>query len=299
MPRISAPLLEADVLRTFVAIVETGSFAAAAENVFRTPSAISMQIKKLEEILGRPLFVRDSRSVTLTADGEMLLDYARRLLAINREAVAKFIAPEVAGEVRLGAPDDVSEQFLPEMLRRFSQSHPGVVVNVIVENTSELIARLDKRSIDLALVTCGGGFAGDSKAEVLFREKLVWATLKGGCAAIRDPLPVSVWEEGCSWRKQALDGLHAQGREYRISFQSAYISAQRAAILADLAIAPLPESALSDPIVAAPRSLGLPALGDYGLGMMIAGEATAPVAAAADHLRACFALRAGNQLRAA
>ena len=96
------PLLELDVLRTFVAIAETGSFTTAANAVYRTPSAVSMQIKKLEDILGRSVFSRDARSVSLTTDGEMLLGYARRMLAINREAVSKFIVPDIVGVVRLG-----------------------------------------------------------------------------------------------------------------------------------------------------------------------------------------------------
>lgn len=293
--RITYPLLEMDVLKTFVAIAETGSFSSAAETVYRTPSAVSMQIKKMEEILGKPLFVRDSRSVSLTADGEMLLSYARRLLAINREAVSKFVAPEIAGIVRLGAPDDVSERFLPDMLRRFSQSHPGITVNVVVENTDELIARTQRGDLDLSMITCGGGFTGDDGAEVLFREPLIWASLKGGCAAMRDPLPISVWEEGCVWRKQAIDGLEEAGRDYRIAFQSAYISGQKAAILADLAVAPMPASAISDPIVPADAQHQLPPLGNYSLGMMVAKDPSASILAAADHLRASFAMRSSKQ----
>lgn len=281
------PLLEPDVLRSFVAIAETGSFTAAANLVFRTPSAVSMQIKKLEDILGRPLFVRDSRSVSLTGDGEMLLGYARRLLAINQEVVSKFIAPDIAGEVRLGAPDDVSERFLPDMLRRFSQSHPGVTVNVIVENTNYLIERVARGGVDLALVTCGI-HTQDRDVEIVLREPLVWASLKGGCAALRDPLPVSVWQEGCTWRQAAVKGLEKTGRNYRIAFQSAYISGQKAAILADLAVAPLPASAINDPIVAAD---GLPPLGNYALGLIVANNPSKPVRAAADHLRASFAVR--------
>ncbi len=111
------PLLDLDVLRTFVAIAETGSFTTAANAVFRTPSAVSMQIKKLEDILGRSVFARDARSVSLTTDGEMLLGYARRLLSINREVVSKFIIPEIVGAVRLGSPDDYGERVLPQELR--------------------------------------------------------------------------------------------------------------------------------------------------------------------------------------
>src|SRR5690606_14656169 len=114
------PLLDLDVLRTFVAIAETGSFTLAANAVFRTPSAVSMQIKKLEEQLGASVFLRDARSVSLTQDGEMLMGYARRLLTLNREAVSKFIIPDIAGVVRLGSPDDYGERILPDVLRRFA-----------------------------------------------------------------------------------------------------------------------------------------------------------------------------------
>lgn len=289
------PLLELDVLRTFVAIVETGSFAAAAVAVFRTPSAVSMQIKKLEEMLGRPVLERDSRSVRLTRDGELLLEHARRMLALNRETMAQFITPDIAGVVRLGAPDDVAERFLPDMLRRFAESHPGITVNVIVENTNLLIDRVGQRNIDLALITCGTGIDGGANAEILFHEQLAWATVRGGVAAEQVPLPVSVWEECCVWRQAGLEGLDAIGRPYRIAFQSAYISGQRAAILADLAVAPIPVSAMTDQIVKADPKYGLPELPEYALGLILAQEAGAPVLAAADHLRASFSMRVENR----
>ncbi|GIL00950.1 MAG: LysR family transcriptional regulator [Alphaproteobacteria bacterium] len=284
------PLLELDLLRTFVAIVDTGSFAGAASAVFRTPSAVSMQIKKLEDLLGKPVLVRDSRSVSLTREGEMLLEHARRVLALNRETMARFIQPDIAGEVRLGTPDDVAERFLPEMLRRFADSHCGVTVNVIVAGSGELSERVRQRQVDLALITCEAGIKGvEASAEILFRERLVWACAKGGVAAEQDPLPVSVWEEGCIWRKAGLSRLEAQGRDYRIAFLSAHISGQRAAVLADLAVAPIPSSALNGMVVEADPKYGLPELPEYALGMIVAENASAPVLAAADHLRASFA----------
>ena len=286
-----APLLDPELLRTFVAICETGSFAAAAERVFRTPSAVSMQIKKLEEMLGRAVFIRDSRSVSLTRDGELLLEHGRRLLALNRDLMAKFIAPDIAGEVRLGAPDDVSERFLPRMLRRFADSHAGVTVNVVVENSGPLMEKVRQKKVDIALVTCESGWVGSERAEVLMRERLVWASLKGGIAMERVPLPISVWEDGCVWRKAGIEGLEADGRPYRIAFHSAYISGQRAAILADLAIAPLPASALSGDIVEADEHHGLPRLPEYALGMIVCDDPSPSVQAAADHLRASFTSR--------
>lgn len=283
------PLVELDLLRTFVAIVDTGSFAAAAEVVFRTPSAISMQMKKLEELLGRPVLMRDSRSVSLTGEGELLLEHGRRMLALNRELVSKFIVPDVAGVVRLGAPDDVSERYLPEMLRRFAESHPAITVDVVVQNTKYLAELVRQKKMDIALITCEEGIEGTGSAEILMREKLVWAVVRGGIAAEKVPLPLSVWEDGCIWRKAGIEGLQKAGREYRISFQSAYISGQKAAILADLAVAPLPASALSDAIVQADAKFGLPKLPDFGLGMIVAPDSGPAVLAAADHLRASFA----------
>ena len=134
-------LLELDLLKTLVTVHETGNFSKAAETVFRTPSAISMQIKRLEDLVGVPLFNRDSRAVSLTPDGEMLLNHARRVLSLNREIMAKFQRPEISGEVRLGAVDNTAEQFLPTALHRFSQTHPGVSVDVTVENSKELSER--------------------------------------------------------------------------------------------------------------------------------------------------------------
>jgi len=281
------PLLDLDLLKTLVAIAETGNFSAAAEVVFRSPSAISMQIKKMEALLGRPVFIRDSRSVTLTEDGEALLLHARRVLALNTQIISQFIRPDVAGTVRLGATDHATEAFLTEALRRFSQTHPLVSVDVTVDHSSSLRANVDRGAMDIALVTCQ--IAERQPAEILRREALVWAGLKGGIAVEKTPLPISVWEEGCIWRKSAVSALEAQERAYHVTFKSSHISAQKAGIRADLAIAPLPSSALGGEVVEINASYGLPALPDYAIGMIITNDASAPIKAVADHLRATVA----------
>lgn len=280
------PLLDLDLLRTLLAIAEAGSFSAAAAEVLRTPSAISMQVKKIEELLGRPVFIRDSRSVTLTADGERLVEHARRMLSLNRDVMAQFVDPCLVGEVRLGAPDDAVEGHLTEALKLFACSHPGVVMNVVVDGTDRLIERIHARQLDIAVISCQPDTVF---AEPLFNEQLVWAMRKGGVAAEQNPLPISVWEEGCVWRKYATEGLQAQGREYRVAFLSAYLAGQKAAILADLAIAPIPRSALGGEVVEARRELNLPPLPEYMRGMMVIDDPAPPVQAAADHLRASFA----------
>ncbi len=289
MPR--TPLLELDLLKTLVAIHETGNFSAAAEVVFRTPSAVSMQVKRIEELLGRPVFTRDSRSVILTEDGEMLLSHARRVLALNQQLVAKFITPEISGVVRLGAIDHATEQFLPAALRRFAETHPGITVDVMVENSELQENLIKKNELDIAITTVCNATIRENGAEVLYWEDLVWAGLKGGVAAEQSPLPVSVWEEGCVWRRAAIDGLEKQQRDYRITFKSAHIAGQKAGLAADLAIAPLPLSSCTGDIVALDESLGLPEMPKYALGMLVAKNATPPVEAVANHIRAIFADR--------
>ncbi|MET3660258.1 LysR family transcriptional regulator [Aquamicrobium ahrensii] len=281
------PLLDLDVLRTFVAIAETGSFTTAASSVYRTPSAVSMQIKKLEDILGRSVFSRDARSVKLTTDGEMLLGYARRMLAINREAVSKFIVPDIVGVVRLGSPDDFGERVLPHVLKRFAQSHPCIAVDVTIDQSVNLRRRMDDRALDLTLFTNSCKAIADG-GEVLLTEPIVWAGAKGGGAHLREPLPVSIWEEGCVWRAGALEALGREGRDYRVAYMSAHTAGQRAAIMADLAVAPLPKSFLGCDMVELGAEHGMPDIGNYSLAMVVSPEASAPVKAVADHIRATF-----------
>ena len=281
------PLLELDVLRTFVAIADTGSFTAAASLVFRTPSAVSMQIKKLEETLGRPVLSRDARSVQLTGDGAVLLNYARRLLSLNREAVSQFISPDISGVVRLGAPDDVGDRILPGVLKRFANTHPSIAVDVVIDQSSLLIKRMDERKLDIALLTCQPE-ALPPGAEALLTEQLVWAGAKGGCAHLCKPIPVSMWEEGCAWRSAAVQGLKERKIDYRIAYMSAHTAAQKAAIQSDLAIAPLPQSFVGDELVILGEEDGLPPIGTYMLGMIVRRDAEPPALAAADHIRAAF-----------
>lgn len=282
------PILELDVLRTFVAIAETGSFTSAANLVFRTPSAVSMQIKKLELMLGRTLFERDARSVSLTADGDLLLTYARRLLALNRDAVSQFITPDVSGIVRLGAPDDVGERVLPSVLKRFSETHPGISVDVLIDQSSDLLRRFDDQRLDITLVTCNDTTNRHPDLEVVLTEPLVWAGLKGGCAHLQTPLPVSMWEDGCAWRAGALEALDAVEKNYRVAYMSAHTAGQRAAILSDLAIAPLPASCVDEKLAVLGEEDGMPKLGNYHLGMLLRSDAQPHVKAVSDHFRSTF-----------
>src|SRR6202163_1198178 len=141
-------LLDVDQLRTFIAIVESGSFTKAADGGHKTQSAVSMQMKRLEERLERSIFARDGRASKLTEDGERLLDYARRIVRLNVEALATFSKTELSGRVRLGVPDDYADRYLPEIMARFSRAYPGAELSVICEPTVDLIERIDAGELD-------------------------------------------------------------------------------------------------------------------------------------------------------
>lgn len=286
------PLLDNDVLRTFVAIAEGGSFSAAADQVLRTPSAVSMQIKKLEEQLNTVLFLRDARSVTLTEGGETLLSYARRMIALSNEAVGRFRMPDMKGVVRLGAPDDIGERFMPTILRRFAEIYPAIMVDMTVDNSSGLRRRLSEQRLDLTLVNCAPGTV-TTEGEVIHTEQLVWAGAKCGTAHLREPLPVSIWEDGCCWRADALARLEREKRPYRIAYLSAHTMAQRAAVVADLAVAPLPRSYLTSDMVALGAKHGMPDLGSFEVRLLTGTERSDPVKAVADSVRFAFSEMVG------
>lgn len=285
------PLLDLDLLNTLVAIADSGNFSTAADAVGRTPSAISMQVKKMEDLVGRPLFVRDRRSVKLTRAGIMLVEHGRKLLAQNSEMLARFVKPEITGIVKFGAPDDVAERFLPEMLRRFSSDYPGITMNVVIDHSERMIEMVRRGDLDLTIVTAESGIPNGDAAEVIYREPLVWAGLSGGVAIDKTPLPLSVWEQHCIWRKIGLAALDAQDREYRIVFECSEATGQRAAILADLAIAQIPVSSLGGRIAEIPPRYGLPSLPPYSLGLFASEKLTEPVTAAIDHIKRSFSRR--------
>jgi DNA-binding transcriptional LysR family regulator len=266
--------LELDLLRTLVAIADTGSFNKAARAVFRTPSAVSMQMKKLEEQVERPLFAKDGRSVTLTPDGEALVGYGRRILKLADEAMQRFRAPSIEGTIRLGAPDDYASQYLPQILARFAVSHPLVEVDLFCQSSSELLAHLDANRIDIALVSAGHG---QRSGMVMHREPLVWAGLRHGCAHERTPLPLALSHVGCCWRRQALQALDREGIPYRIAYTSKHYLGQLASVLGGLAVAPLPLSSVKGDLKILGEETGLPSIGHYEIELKRSAAANGPL----------------------
>jgi len=250
--------LNLDALRSFVAICETGSFRRAAARVHKSPSAVSLQIGKLEELLATRLLDRDARRVTLTEEGAKLLGQARHLLGLNDETLALFHRSPLVGRLCLSAPHDLGVSLVPGLLRRLSEVHPDVHVDVRL-GTSEAVQKdIADGSANLALFNDVGASA--VPARDLFSEPLKWLILNGGRAGQQDPLPLAVAEVGCAWRDAALSALQAAGRHYRVAYSSDTSMGQVAALRADLAIAALPLSLADHDLIEVPACYKLPEL---------------------------------------
>lgn len=251
-------ILNLEALRSFVAICETGSFRRAAVRVNKSPSAVSLQIGKLEELLGARLLERDARSVTLTYQGEALLGQARRLLGLNDETFAIFQQSLLAGRLSLAAPHDLGVSLVPGLLRRLAEAHPNVHVDVRLGTSESVQKGIMDGSANLALFNDVGPSATATRD--LFSEPLKWLVLDGGRAVEQNPLPLAVAEVGCAWRDAALSALRSAGQSFRVAYSSDTSMGQVAAIRADLAIAALPLSLADRDLVEAPDQYGLPQL---------------------------------------
>ncbi|TCT03468.1 LysR substrate-binding domain-containing protein [Aquabacter spiritensis] len=276
-------LLDGDQLRTFVAIAETGSFTRAADVVHKTQSAVSMQMKRLEERVGRPIFARDGRASRLTEDGERLLDYARRIVKLNLEAMASFTDAALSGHVCLGVPDDYADRYLPEIMARFSRTHPSVELTVICEPSSDLTERIKAGTLDLAIIT----YTADSgrQAQVIRRERLLWVASARHSAHNETPVPLALGRPTCQWRDAAITALAMYGRHHRLLYSSPNAGAVSAAVLAGLAVSVFPESALRPGMRVLGTAEGYPPLPPCDIGLLRNRHAPSPLAdALAQHI---------------
>ena len=256
--------LDTDQLRTFLAVEQTLSFTKAANMVSKTQSAVSMQIKKLEENIGKLLFVRLGRSIELTPEGHRLVGHAREIIDASNRAMAAFDDEAVRGNVYLGTPDDYAERFLPSILADFTESNPLVEVSVICQNSWELRRHLKSGDLDVAIVTHAHE-RGNS--ELIRREPLLWVTSARHNVHSRDPLPVAVATSHCDWREAAITALEKQQRHFRILYSSHSATVVGAAVLAGLAVSVQPESALRPGMQVLTEADGFPALPDAEIGL--------------------------------
>ncbi len=249
--------LDLDVLSMVVAVADSNSFVRGAALVHRSQSAVSMQVKSLEIALGKPLFVRRARSVTPTPEGLLLLDYARRMLALRDEAWASLVHPDVKGRVAIGVPDDYASSLLPDVLRRFSATYPKVEIQVVGLPSHALVPLVKESKIDLACMTRAQGVRG----EFIRLEPTVWAGAGRGDALWKErPLPIAVFTPGSVARANAIRALKRARIAYRMSYESPSLLGLLSMVEAGLAVAPVARCALPDRFVQLGRAQGLPAL---------------------------------------
>jgi len=258
-------MLDIDQLRSLVAIAETGSFTKAADVVFKTQSAVSMQMKRLEEQLGRPLFMKEGRGARLTEDGERVLDYARKIIQLNGDCIASFSDAVLSGRVRLGVPDDYADRYLPEILVRFTSSHPKVEVTVVCEPTPMLVERIQSGDLDLAIISMS--FTRE-RAEIVRHERLLWVTSARHSIHEQKPLPLALGRPTCSWRQAATERLEAAGQPFRVLYASWNSAAVGAAVMSGLAVGVLPETAVRPGMRVLGPSDGFPPLPEVKIALL-------------------------------
>ena len=249
--------LDISLLRTFVAIVDTGGLTTAGRKVGRTQPAITHQIRRLEDLIGHTLFDDNRRKLSLTHDGEVLLEFARAMLRINDEARNRFSTPDIAGHVTLGTPDLYAPYILPEVLASFSSSHPNVEIQLRCTRSIHLHAALERNEIDIALMTNQPEFR---RGELVRREPLVWVAGIGSTPESRKPLPLAVLPQGSVYRHHALEALGAAGQQWSIRSVCDSIAGLRAAVFAGLAVSVFPLCAVGSSLRRLGEEDGLPPL---------------------------------------
>jgi DNA-binding transcriptional LysR family regulator len=235
-------MLDLELLRSFVSVVDSGGFTRAGERVHRTQSTVSQQIKRLEDDLGQPLLNRAAKDVTPTEAGERLLSYARRLLSLAEEARDVLSRPGNEGAIRLGVPEDFAAYRLTKLLASFSRSRPGLRLDVRVDQSICLRRDLERGELDLALFKRD---AGEKGGIAVWPERVHWVTSKTHPidAEIRS-VPLIGFPTGCLYRARAIHAIESAGRAWHMAYTSSSLTGIQAAVAAGLGLSILSEIAI-------------------------------------------------------
>jgi DNA-binding transcriptional LysR family regulator len=276
-------MLDIDLLRSFVSVVDAGGFTRAGERVHRTQSTVSQQIRRLEDALGRELLHRNGKQAPPTVEGERLLSYARRILALAEEARDVVARPSGEGVVRLGLPEDFAAYRLAELLSRFARSRPGLRLDVRCGLSVRLARDLERGELDLALFKRDAGEGGRAAAIATWPERLYWVASRHTLDA-DGSVPLAVFEQGCLYRNRAIHALEAAERAWHIAYTSPNLPGIQAAVSAGLGVSILPDVAiLADHRVLGRRD-GFPPIPNTELALVAAPDATPATRRLADLL---------------
>ncbi len=248
--------LQLNWLRAFVAAVDSGSLTAAGRQVHRSQSALSMQIAKLEQAVGRPVLLRTPRRLELTPAGRDLLEHARRLVSLHDEAVQAMQRETIRGRLTVGVPEDYAVPYLAPVLRDFAQRHGNVELTLVCRQSTELVPLIQRGDVDIGVVTRDRPVRG----QALFEEPLVWAAPARSGAWRASPLPIAVYETGSSARRAALAALRSRRQPHRVVCESASPAGMLAAVEAGLAVALFTRCSVPAGYEILGRRHGLPAL---------------------------------------
>ncbi|TAH45102.1 MAG: LysR family transcriptional regulator [Betaproteobacteria bacterium] len=277
-----------ELLRTFIKAVDLGSFTRAGDAVGRTQSAISLQVRRLEELLDVQLFVRGTHRMRLTDEGTLLASYARRILTLNDEAVSSLHRPKIAGGVRLGAPHEYTASLLPVILGKFAQSHPGVMLEVTCDLSRNLLARQEKGEFDLVIALHDD--PGDAHGVKVLTEPLIWITGLDHARHTRRPLSLVVAPPPCIYRNRVLQTLGRIGLPWNIVYTSSSYSGIIAAVRAGLGVTLLAASTVPEGVRRLDERDGFPEMGELDVRLHMNQEtATDAARCLADYIGASFA----------
>ncbi|WCT76624.1 LysR substrate-binding domain-containing protein [Novosphingobium humi] len=278
--------LDLDLLRCFVTIVETGSFTRAGDRLGRTQSTISLQVKRLEDMLGRAVFARTPRSLSLTGEGERLLGPARQLLRLNDAALAEMFEPDMIGRVRLGVPEDFATAHLPGVLATFAKAHPLVELEVTCDLTLNLLDKFHSGAFDLVLVKREP--SAPLEGTRVWREPLVWVARDQMAVAGLATIPLVVSPQPCVYRKRAEDALDAMGRKWRVAYTSTSLAGSLSAVTAGLGITVLPREMVPAHLTAITDDADLPRLYDTEIALIEAAGLSDTAHRLAQHIHAAL-----------
>lgn len=265
--------IDHELLRTFVAIADHGGFTRAAQAINRTQSAVSMQIKRLEEdVIQRPLFERQGRRMHLTSEGTTLLSYARRILDLHGEALNVLRQPDMVGRVKIGVPDDYVMRFLPGILKSFSHTWPLIDVEVHCAPSSELLSH-KKGNLDLSIVTRE---VGHEIGEILRRDETVWVVADSHSPHRQSPLPLALFEEPCFCRRHACNALTRAGRQYRVAYSSPSLATLQAVVGTGLAVSAWMKSLVTPGMRILGEADGFPPLPDASIVLLRVSDTASP-----------------------
>lgn len=235
-------MLDLDLLRSFVSVVDSGGFTRAGERVHRTQSTVSQQIKRLEDEIGRPLLDRSGKQVVPTEDGERLLSYARRILSLAEEARDVLARPCEEGAVRLGVPEDFAAARLTKLLAGFAKSRPHLRLDIRTDQSNCLARDLDRGELDIALVKLP---AGDKRAIAAWPDRVHWVTSQADPIDLDCPsIPLIGFPAGCLYRAGAIHALEAAGRRWHMAYTSSSLMGIQAAAAAGLGLAIISEMSI-------------------------------------------------------